>query len=102
MNMYWRHGGLNGDDYYPSDGYPDEYPSFGGGSKNRLFYHNKIEYLSIKHETEKAYLFEYREGLEIWVAKSLCRDLDVVNNTVYIHRFYHKLRVRVDEIVAAI
>ena len=52
--------------------------------KDPLYYHTKHTYLAIVAKTKKAYQFEFDTGVVKWVAKSICRDLDTENKTVYI------------------
>lgn len=99
--MYWMHGGLNGDSYYPDSDYNDAFPSgefHGGASGDPLFYHSKVEYKKIQHQTEKATLFLFHNGLDLWVAKKLCVGLDLERKTVFIHKLGEKIRARVLEL----
>lgn len=51
--------------------------------KNPLFYFTKVNYIKIVTQTEKAYLFQIGDFEGVWIAKSICRNLD--KNSVYVH-----------------
>lgn len=36
----------------------------------------KLKFLSVKRETEKAYLIEFKKTLEVWLPKSMCKLLN--------------------------
>jgi hypothetical protein len=39
-----------------------------------------LKFVSVKRETEKAYLIEFKKTLEVWLPKSMCKVLD--KNTI--------------------
>ena len=39
-----------------------------------------LKFVSVKRETEKAYLIEFKKTLEVWLPKSMCKVLD--ENTI--------------------
>ena len=51
--------------------------------RDPLFYHRKIEFLKIEHETEKAYLLKISEQKGVWVPKSICKKK--TKNSMYVH-----------------
>ena len=51
--------------------------------RDPLFYHRKIEFLEIEHETEKAYLLKISEQEGVWVPKSICKKK--TKNSMYVH-----------------
>jgi hypothetical protein len=69
-----------GDAYLDRDnrGYED-FPSKEPFVKDPLFYHTKIKYDAIDNESPKAISID---GL--WIPKSLCREFDKKNQTVYV------------------
>jgi len=52
---------------------------------NPLHYFTKMKFVSVIRETDKAQLIEIREHVEIWFPKSVCKEWDFNDNTVYIH-----------------
>lgn len=59
----------------------------GGSPPNPLFYHQKVNYVEILVETDKAYRFRYGNGsILVWIPKSVIRRLDTENKTMYVHR----------------
>lgn len=78
------------------DGSDQRGPSFGFGltEPNPLFYFTKMSYVSIVAETEKAHLIELRDNVEVWFPKSLCKEWDFENKTVYIYTKVLKKNVK--------
>lgn len=87
-----------GHDCYPGDGYFDTFPEDGYGpvglrgrrrghraparatfdyDPDNLYYHERRSLGRKIHETEKAYLFEYRWKKAFWIPKSLIRGYSV-------------------------
>lgn len=56
-----------------------------GSAYNANYYHSWLEYRALKHETAKAYLIEYVEGVDVWVAKKLVRELEPSEQRMLVH-----------------
>ena len=64
----------------------DGFGSFRGDNYDPLFYHAKLEFLEIKHETDKAYCMLLKNDEVLWIPKSICKSLNLNNKTVFVHR----------------
>lgn len=56
---------------------------------NKLYHHKCCHYFAIVRESNKSYMFRLSNGealVDVWVAKSLCRNLNTAEQTVYIHK----------------
>lgn len=60
---------------------------------NPLFYHTFITFIEILIETPKAYQLKTKLGT-FWVAKSLCRCINLRDRTVYIHKKSYLQKMR--------
>lgn len=70
--------------YSNYDGYEDyEY--------DKLYYHRKHKFRSIEAQTDKAYLFNLKNGKQQWVPKSLCKKLKIKHNHVRVY-IWHKFK----------
>lgn len=73
-------GGLNGDPDIPDFDERTEDETYNYNEYNDnfeydpLFYFDKIKFKRIIHQTEKAYLFDSKEG-KFWVPKALVKEL---------------------------
>lgn len=59
-----------------------------GTAPNPLCYHTEVSYNTIKHSTDKAYLLNMElcgSFVDVWFPKSICRNLNTSNKTVFIH-----------------
>lgn len=85
--------------YYAGD--REGWPEGSWSAPDPLYYHTKVVFEKIVAETEKAYLIhESQFNQEVWVPKSICRELNLKDNTVYCHRaiYYSILKKKAEEI----
>lgn len=61
----------------------DEGPSYSSAS-DPLFYHSKVEASKVEAYTEKCYKVTV-QGKDLYIAKSLCRNVNMRHNTLYVH-----------------
>ena len=52
-------------------------------NKDPLYYHTKVNFDELLEVREKAIRFKI-DGLKVWMPKKCCRQLDEINNEVYI------------------
>lgn len=89
---------MSWDDYVFEDPYEsydrgqeDAYSGSGRYRRNKqqfvpdpLYYHTHCSFTEIVADTPKALLFLIDEQ-ELWVPRALCKELNLITNTVYIH-----------------
>lgn len=56
-----------------------------GNAPNPLFYHTCVTFIEIMAASLKAYKIRTKLGV-FWIARSLCRNLDLKTKSVYIHK----------------
>ena len=66
---------------------------------NKLFYHSKIFFKEITAETDNAYLLKINKKRELWIPKSICKNMtlnpkDYESSFVYIHTETYKKIVK--------
>jgi len=52
-------------------------------NRDPLYYHTKVNFDELLEVREKAIWFQI-DGLKVWMPKKCCRQLDEINNEVYI------------------
>lgn len=91
------------DDYCRRDYYDEDYGGGQGYSRarrftpdfvpNPLYYHQKIAFDKVAAETDRAYCLAIEVDnrmLNVWLPKTICRHLDLVSMTVWVHRQLYK------------